>query len=180
MTLWSLISLAHLLRTSSPLANASLVSRRSSFWPTSWCVFLLIVSHQYSPIVSDILDHTVGGYTHSQLIYCNIKPDHFLLGKGAHSNCISIIDFGLAKEFRDPNTYRHIPYTENNSLVGTARYCSINSHMGLESARHDDLESLAYVLLYFLHSSLPWQNLEASIKYNDYTPVLEKKTVNAH
>jgi serine/threonine protein kinase len=82
------------------------------------------------------------------------------MGLGRHTNVVHLIDFGLSKEFRDPNTHAHIPFNEGLGLVGTPAFASINSHLGLELGRRDDLESLAYILFYFLWGFLPWQGLE--------------------
>ena len=81
------------------------------------------------------------------------------MGVGRHANVVHLIDFGLSKEFRDPNTHLHIPLKEGLGLVGTADFASINSHLGSELGRRDDLESLAYILLYFMWGFLPWQGL---------------------
>jgi casein kinase I family protein HRR25 len=86
-------------------------------------------------------------YIHSRnFIHRDIKPDDFLMGIGKRGNQVNVIDFGLAKKYRDPKTHLHIPYRENKNLNGTARYTSINTHLGVEQARRDDLESLACVL----------------------------------
>ena len=85
------------------------------------------------------------------------------MGIGKRGNQVNVIDFGLAKKFRDPKTHLHIPYRENKNLTGTARYTSINTHLGVEQARRDDLESLAYVLIYLLHGSLPWNHVELTL-----------------
>ena len=81
------------------------------------------------------------------------------MGVGKHTNIVCLIDFGLSKEFGDPNTHMHIQHKGAIGLTGTAMFASIHSHLGMELGQRDDLESLAYVLIYFLHGSLPWQGL---------------------
>lgn len=76
-------------------------------------------------------------YIHSKnFIHRDVKPDNFLMGLGKKGNLVYIIDFGLAKKYRDARTHQHIPYRENKNLTGTARYASINTHLGIgECAR---------------------------------------------
>ncbi|XP_075523328.1 casein kinase 1-like protein 2 [Primulina tabacum] len=115
-------------------------------------------------------------FIHSKsFLHRDIKPDNFLMGLGKRANQVYAIDFGLAKKYRDSSTQQHIPYRENKNLTGTARYASMNTHLGIEQSRRDDLESLGYVFMYFLRGSLPWQGLKAGTKKQKYERICEKK-----
>ncbi|XP_036620192.1 casein kinase I-like [Trichosurus vulpecula] len=115
-------------------------------------------------------------YVHTKnFIHRDIKPDNFLIGTGRHCNKLFIIDFGLAKKYRDSKTKEHIPYRKDKNLTGTARYASINAHLGIEQSRGDDMESLGYVLMYFNRTSLPWQGLKAATRKQKYEKIIEKK-----
>ncbi|XP_042453187.1 casein kinase 1-like protein 2 [Zingiber officinale] len=119
-------------------------------------------------------------FVHSKsFLHRDIKPDNFIMGLGRRANQVYIIDFGLAKKYRDTSTHQHIPYRENKNLTGTARYASVNTHLGIEQSRRDDLESLGYVLMYFLRGSLPWQGLKAGTKKQKYERISEKKVATS-
>ena len=115
-------------------------------------------------------------YLHSKnFLHRDIKPDNFMIGLGQKKTTVYVIDFGLAKKYKDRSTNRHIMFRQGKSLTGTARYASIYTHLGYEQSRRDDLEGLAYVLIYILKGSLPWQALEGETKEERYQKIFEKK-----
>jgi serine/threonine protein kinase len=108
-------------------------------------------------------------------IHRDIKPSNIAMGIGDQANVVYLIDFGLSKEYRDPNTREHIPYNDGLGFIGTTTFASTNSHLGSELGRRDDLESLAYTLFYFLWGFLPWQGLRKG------EAILEcKRTITTH
>jgi casein kinase 1 len=112
-------------------------------------------------------------------LHRDIKPDNFLIGLGRKASQVFMIDFGLAKRYRDPKTDQHIPYRDGKNLTGTARYASLSTHLGVEQSRRDDLEGLGYVFVYFLKGSLPWQGLPARTKKDKYEQIKQKKSATS-
>ena len=94
----------------------------------------------------------------NNLLHRDIKPDNFVMGYGEEGHVVYMIDYGLAKHYRDPKTKQHISEGSVKSMLGTARYAPINAHLMKEQSRRDDLEAIGYMLIYFLKGKLPWQS----------------------
>ena len=115
-------------------------------------------------------------YIHKRhIINRDIKPANFLISKNKSNEKIYLIDFGLAKKFRDSKTGLHIPYKDNKSITGTIRFISIYTHLGIEQSRRDDLECFIYTLIYLIKGKLPWQGLKSKNKEEKCQKILEKK-----
>ena len=116
-------------------------------------------------------------YIHEKgFIHRDVKPENFVIGLNESSNIIHVIDFGLSRRFKDKVTGQHIPYKENRHMIGTVRYASINSLLGIEQSRRDDIEALGYVITYFFYGSLPWQSNKDKGKAEQFK-ILEKKLI---
>ncbi|XP_051682856.1 casein kinase I [Oryctolagus cuniculus] len=135
----------------------------------------------------------------NDFVHRDIKPENFLMGTGCYCRkCLEsppgkrkrnrlqgsaassreqlyLIDFGLAKKYRDSDTNEHIPYRTDKNFAGTARYASINAQCGIEQSRRDDLEALGYILIYFNRGSLPWQGVKAMARKQGLKMTCEKK-----
>ena len=105
------------------------------------------------------------------VIHRDLKPANLVLGD---SDDIYMIDFGLAKVYRSPDG-DHINYCQGKGMTGTARFASVATHRGVEQSRRDDMESIGYMLVYFLRGSLPWQGLKALTEQEKYEAICTKK-----
>lgn len=126
-------------------------------------------------LLADQLLKRLEAFHARNFVHRDIKPENFLVGLGDRKHLVHLIDFGLAKRFYDARSRRHIPYREDKSLTGTARYASLWAHKGAEQSRRDDLEALGYVLVYFLRGNLPWQGLASQTKEEKYKKIFECK-----
>jgi len=111
----------------------------------------------------------------NHIIHRDIKPDNFVMGIKEKNQNLYILDFGLAKKYRSSKNLVQYPLIKKKKLTGTARYASINALEEYEQSRRDDLESVSYVLMYFLRGNLPWQGLKVKVKEERYQKILEKK-----
>lgn len=121
-------------------------------------------------------------YIHSMgYLHRDVKPNNFMLGKFSKNlACVNekkiyAIDFGLSKEYIDFTTDEHLPFKDGRKFIGTPRYASIGTHLGHRQSRRDDLESIAYILIYFVLGDLPWQGVKAKSKGEKKEKILEIK-----
>jgi casein kinase 1, alpha len=105
-------------------------------------------------------------------IHRDIKPGNFMIRNDNLPPTVSLINFGLTRLFHNPATYLHIPFTTNHLIIGTLPFASINAQQGNSQSRRDDLESLAYTIIYSALSELPWTSNSAG----NAEAVLHEKT----
>lgn len=139
--------------------------------------FRLLIMGLYGPSLEDLHEH-LGRFSlkttmmladqmisrlefvHSAgYIHRDLKPDNFLMGVGKLSHHVYLIDYGLSSKYLS-NTSAHREMTTGRNFVGTTRYASLRTHQGISQSRRDDLEQLAYVLVYMLRGRLPWSGLQ--------------------
>ncbi|XP_031118749.1 casein kinase 1-like protein HD16 [Ipomoea triloba] len=102
------------------------------------------------------------GYVHG-----DVKPENFLLGQPGtpDEKKLFLVDLGLATKWRDSSTGLHVDYDQRPDVFrGTVRYASVHAHLGRTGSRRDDLESLAYTLIFLLRGRLPWQGYQGENK----------------
>lgn len=115
--------------------------------------FSIIEAFRVGKIIVEIVE-----YIHSKgFLHRDLKPDNFLF-ENETSLSIKIIDFGLAKKYKDFNN-EHIPFKIGTSLVGSINYSSISALEGVELSRRDDLESIIYIILFLMEGRIPWENM---------------------
>lgn len=114
-------------------------------------------------------------YIHKRhIIHRDIKPSDFTIGVGAMARHVFIIDFGSGKNYVNKQG-EHIYYSDGKTVKCTPRFGSINTHLGVEQTRRDDMESAGYVFIYLLKGVLPWQNMKARNVEEKYNKIKEKK-----
>ncbi|XP_010044967.2 casein kinase 1-like protein HD16 isoform X2 [Eucalyptus grandis] len=102
------------------------------------------------------------GYVHG-----DVKPENFLLGQPStqQEKKLFLVDLGLATKWKDGSSGRHVEYDQRPDMFrGTVRYASVHAHLGRTASRRDDLESLAYTLIFLHRGRLPWQGYQGDNK----------------
>ncbi|KAL9617720.1 MAG: hypothetical protein Q9160_007494 [Pyrenula sp. 1 TL-2023] len=128
-------------------------------------------------LLFDQLLHRLRDIHKAGYIHRDIKPENFLLGLGHEGNTVYMTDLGLASPYlsQPASQTASLNPDRQHRLVGTCHYASIKAHMDAAPSRRDDLESLGYMVVYFLKGSLPWEHVEESRRENRYEAVLRMK-----
>ncbi|KAD0936297.1 hypothetical protein E3N88_43534 [Mikania micrantha] len=129
-------------------------------WNSSNQIFLLIMPKVSEEMVACIAVEALSILEQLHLrgfVHGDVKPENFLLGQPGTPNekKLYLVDLGLASKWKDTSSGNHIEY--DPSLIGTVRYASVHAHLGRTGSRRNDLESLAYTLIFLLRGKLPWQ-----------------------
>ncbi|KAD5961699.1 hypothetical protein E3N88_13172 [Mikania micrantha] len=138
--------------------------------PSLWDVWNSLGQSMSSEMVSciavealSILDKMhARGYVHG-----DVKPENFLLGQPSSSQekKLFLVDLGLATKWRESGNGQHVDYDQRPDMFrGTVRYASVHAHLGRTASRRDDLESLAYTLIFLHRGRLPWQGYQGDNK----------------
>ena len=113
----------------------------------------------------------------NNLTWGNFNSSYNNISNNLDIKTIFLIDFGLSCSFLEGGlSYKHYKIKTNLSFVGTLRYASLNSHKGIRQSRRDDLESMIYILIYFLKGKLPWQDVKAKQKEERHKLISEIKS----
>lgn len=143
-------------------------------------------------IIEQMLD-IIKSIHSNDIIHRDIRPEHFIYDKASSSDIIKpalddglpvdinplskmyLIDFGVSKYFIDQETHKHIAFKNKKDFQGSAMYSSVWSHLGAEKSRRDDLDSIAFIMIYLLKGELPWQKVKAKTKKEIKNTITELK-----
>jgi len=113
-------------------------------------------------------------YVHSKsVVYCDVKPENFLMGLNGKAHHVYLVDFGLSKRYHDGRRHISQKSKKGSGVSGTAKFNSLNANRGLDQSRRDDLESLGHLLIYLLKGALPWSSVEWKTKQERNRKILE-------
>ncbi|KAH9761286.1 protein kinase domain-containing protein [Citrus sinensis] len=124
--------------------------------------YYVMVMDMLGPSLWDVWNNNSHTYVHG-----DVKPENFLLGppETPDEKKLFLVDLGLATRWRDSSTGQHVEYDQRPDVFrGTVRYASVHAHLGRTGSRRDDLESLAYTLIFLLRGRLPWQGYQGENK----------------
>jgi casein kinase I family protein HRR25 len=143
--------------------NLDMILKKQRNFFTSNIAFFYKFAKEMIKLVEIFHNH---GFVHR-----DIKPQNFVMESDMSFHPL-LIDYGLTKKYLSTDKKTHYPFQDNKSLKGTIRFVSVNTHLGVDASRRDDLVSLGYVFLYMLNINLPWQN---KIKSNSDKKVVYKE-----
>src|SRR5260370_24529144 len=130
---------------------------------------VLFTSNSKLSVLKSLHDH--------HYVHLDVKPDNFMIGAGDRLSRVFLIDFGLTGLFHNPATHEHITQAKGLDITGTVCYSSINSHLRVTQLRCDNLESLAYIIVYLVKGWLPWQGIAVHPGQVHHDEVLRLKQV---
>ena len=123
-----------------------------------------MISEVCGPSIGDLLNYCGGTFTlkttlmilyqmitrfenlHKKgIVHCDIKPENIIMGLKRLSHVAYLIDYGISNFWLNKKG-EHIDLQSDCSLIGTVRYVSVNSHLGFELTRRDDLIGLGYLV----------------------------------